>query len=147
MSFCRKMQTFLSAGVVMVSTVTLGALVLGIAALWLVERELIARAGESLAFGAIEVADKLDATFQERNEAIEILAAVPQVRGSNSAAISAYLKIVERADDLHGRGVAMAKAVSFDQLDFQGCGNQVMVSVSLKGIDADAWPKEERKVA
>lgn len=53
----------------------------------------------------------------------------------------------ERADDLHGRGIAMAKHVSFDEVEFRGCGNQVVVSVSLKGIDADAGPEEERKVA
>ncbi|MDO9116692.1 MAG: PAS domain S-box protein [Nitrospira sp.] len=54
-----------------------------------------------------------------------------------------------RADESHGRGIAMAKAVSFDQLDFQGSGNQVVVSVSLNGVDADAdaWPEEERRVA
>ncbi len=53
----------------------------------------------------------------------------------------------ERADDLHGRGVAMAKLISFDEVEFRGCGNQVVVSVSLEGIDADAWPEEGRRVA
>ncbi|MCS6294303.1 MAG: PAS domain S-box protein [Nitrospira sp.] len=52
-----------------------------------------------------------------------------------------------RSADGHGRGIAMAKAISFDQLDFQGCGNQVVVSVSLKEIDTDSWPEEKRKVA
>jgi hypothetical protein len=41
----------------------------------------------------------------------------------------------------------MAKAISFDKLDFRGCGNQVEVLVSLKEIDADAWLEEKRKVA
>lgn len=49
-----------------------------------------------------------------------------------------------RSTDRHGRGIAMAKTLSFDKLDFRGCGNQVVVSVSLKGIDADSWPEEER---
>ncbi|MEQ1792944.1 MAG: PAS domain S-box protein [Nitrospira sp.] len=53
----------------------------------------------------------------------------------------------ERADESHGRGIGMAKAISFDQLDFQGCGNQVVVSVLLKGVDTDSWLEEERKVA
>ena len=52
-----------------------------------------------------------------------------------------------RSTDGHGRGIAMAKAISFDKLDFQGCGNQVVASVSLKGIDGHAWPEAERKVA
>jgi hypothetical protein len=41
----------------------------------------------------------------------------------------------------------LAKDISFDELDYRGCGNQVVVSVSLKGIDAESWPEEERKVA
>ncbi len=53
----------------------------------------------------------------------------------------------ERADDLHGRGIAMAKLISFDEVTFRGCGNQVVVSVSLKGSDGSAWAEEERKVA
>jgi PAS domain S-box-containing protein len=52
-----------------------------------------------------------------------------------------------RADESHGRGIAMAKAVSFDQLDFQGCGNQVVVSVSLNGVHTDGWPEEGRRAA
>jgi hypothetical protein len=46
-----------------------------------------------------------------------------------------------------GRGIALAKAISFDKLDFRGCGNQVVALVSLKGIDAESWPEEKRKVA
>jgi hypothetical protein len=41
----------------------------------------------------------------------------------------------------------LAKAISFDKLDFRGCSNQVVVSVSLKGIDVEWWPEEKRKVA
>ena len=53
----------------------------------------------------------------------------------------------ERADDLHGRGIAMAKLISFDEVEFRGRGNQVVVSVSLNGVDTDAWPEEERRAA
>lgn len=54
---------------------------------------------------------------------------------------------VTRSADGHGRGITMAKAISFDKLDFRGCGNQLVVSVSLKGIDVELWPEEKRKVA
>ena len=103
MSFYRKIQTFLSAGMVMCFSVTLGVSVLGVAALWLVERELIARAGESLAIGAVEVADKLDTMFQERTGDIEMLAAAPQVQGPNAVAIRAYLTIVHRVYPVYSR--------------------------------------------
>lgn len=46
-----------------------------------------------------------------------------------------------------GRSLALAKAISFDKLDFRGCGHQVGVLVSLKRIDAESWPEEKRKVA
>lgn len=54
---------------------------------------------------------------------------------------------VTRSADGHGRGIALAKAISFHKLGFRGCGNQLVVSVSLKGIDAESWPEEKRKVA
>jgi len=34
-----------------------------------------------------------------------------------------------RAFDTHGRGIAMANALSFDHLEYQGRGNRVLVSV------------------
>jgi hypothetical protein len=37
----------------------------------------------------------------------------------------------ERAFDLHGRGVAMSKAASFDSLEYQGNGNTVVTRVKL----------------
>jgi DNA-binding response OmpR family regulator len=37
----------------------------------------------------------------------------------------------ERVFDLHGRGIAMSKAVSFDSLEYQGCGNTVVATVHL----------------
>jgi anti-sigma regulatory factor (Ser/Thr protein kinase) len=35
----------------------------------------------------------------------------------------------ERAFDLHGRGIALAKLMSFDQLQYQGNGNTVIATV------------------
>ena len=44
----------------------------------------------------------------------------------------AYLEFsAERVFDLHGRGIAMSKAVSFDSLEYQGNGNTVVALVKL----------------
>lgn len=37
----------------------------------------------------------------------------------------------ERAFDLHGRGIAMSKAISFDSLEYQGNGNTVVAKVII----------------
>lgn len=37
-----------------------------------------------------------------------------------------------RATDNHGRGIVMAKAISFDAIEYQGCGNEVVCTVVLK---------------
>ncbi len=48
-----------------------------------------------------------------------------------------YLEIKpERAFDTHGRGIAMAKAMSFDHLEYKGQGNLVTASVLLQ----DSFP-------
>lgn len=39
----------------------------------------------------------------------------------------------ERAFDLHGRGIAMARQLSFDRLQYQGSGNTVLAGVHLGG--------------
>lgn len=109
MLFYRKMQTLLSAGIVMVSAVILGVLVLGIAALWLVEKELIARAGESLAIGAVEVTDKLDALFQERTGDIDILAVAPQLRSTNAVQITEHLRAAQHAYPVYSRLVVTGR--------------------------------------
>lgn len=47
-----------------------------------------------------------------------------------------YLEISpERAFDSHGRGIAMAKAISFDQLEYRGKGNEVEAKVFLQEVD------------
>lgn len=43
-----------------------------------------------------------------------------------------YLELSpERAFDPHGRGISMARMISFDRMEYQGKGNVVVVSVSL----------------
>lgn len=37
----------------------------------------------------------------------------------------------ERAFDTHGRGIAMSRMLSFDALEYRGCGNQVVATVAL----------------
>lgn len=37
----------------------------------------------------------------------------------------------ERASDSHGRGIAMANMMSFDHLEYKGCGNEVEVTVNI----------------
>ncbi|MBF0625813.1 MAG: response regulator [Magnetococcales bacterium] len=42
----------------------------------------------------------------------------------------------DRAFDLHGRGIALAGSLSFDQLDYRGNGNIVIASLRLSGPTA-----------
>lgn len=37
----------------------------------------------------------------------------------------------ERAFDTHGRGIAMARMMSFDDIEYRGCGNEVVLTVKL----------------
>jgi hypothetical protein len=39
---------------------------------------------------------------------------------------------VDRITESHGRGIAMAKALSFDHVDYQGNGNQVVCLINLE---------------
>jgi anti-sigma regulatory factor (Ser/Thr protein kinase) len=39
----------------------------------------------------------------------------------------------ERCVETHGRGIALAKMISFDTLEYIGCGNEVKCSVTLPG--------------
>ena len=39
----------------------------------------------------------------------------------------------ERVFDLHGRGIAMSKAASFDSMEYEGKGNRVLTSVRFAG--------------
>ena len=41
-----------------------------------------------------------------------------------------YISLDEhRAFDSHGRGIAMARMMSFDTLEYRGCGNQVVGTI------------------
>lgn len=40
----------------------------------------------------------------------------------------------ERAFDTHGRGIAMSKLLSFDVLEYKGCGNEVEGRVNLPAV-------------
>lgn len=45
---------------------------------------------------------------------------------------SAYLEMSpERAFDTHGRGIAMSRMISFDRLEYRGCGNEVEAAIRL----------------
>lgn len=46
----------------------------------------------------------------------------------------------ERVFDLHGRGIAMSKAMSFDRLEYQGAGNSVMTTVRLSPVKESSRP-------
>lgn len=43
----------------------------------------------------------------------------------------------ERITHTHGRGIAMANGLSFDELEYRGCGNEVVVVVSTKKGNSD----------
>jgi hypothetical protein len=48
-----------------------------------------------------------------------------------------YLEISpERATHPHGRGIATSKLMSFTSLEYIGCGNEVVCTVTLKGYGA-----------
>ncbi len=45
---------------------------------------------------------------------------------------SDYLVMLpERAFDTHGRGIAMSRLVSFDRVEYRGCGNEVEAAIKL----------------
>lgn len=47
----------------------------------------------------------------------------------------------ERAFDLHGRGIAMSRLMSFDRVDYRGCGNEVELTVLTQAeMEEDGAP-------
>jgi len=74
-----------------------------------------------------EYADKtVEVTFLRREGCIEI-SVKDQGKGFNW---ERYLALDEkRAFDSHGRGIAMAKVMSFDKLEYQGNGNHVICTI------------------
>ncbi|MEQ1655865.1 MAG: PAS domain S-box protein [Nitrospira sp.] len=103
MAFYQRWRAVVSQSMFLLVFAVLVAVLLGLSGLWLVERELVARAGESLSLGAAEVADKLDAMLQARDGDIEILATDPHVRGSDAAQIAEHLRAVQRAYPVYAR--------------------------------------------
>jgi CheY-like chemotaxis protein/anti-sigma regulatory factor (Ser/Thr protein kinase) len=48
----------------------------------------------------------------------------------------------ERVFDLHGRGIAMSRAMSFDSLEYLGSGNRVVATVNFPGLSRDTPPSD-----
>lgn len=69
----------------------------------------------------------------EKTAAASIVTITDQGNGFNW---QAYLEFsTERAFDLHGRGIAMSKATSFDNLEYLGNGSSVVVTVLSRGAE------------
>lgn len=103
MAFYRRWPAGILPGTFILVVAVIGAALLGFSGLWLVERELVARGGESLALRATEAAARLDAVLTERDGDIEILAQAPQVRSPNAVQITEHLGQVQRAYPVYAR--------------------------------------------
>ena len=69
----------------------------------------------------------VEVTFIRRDQAIDITV-TDQGAGFNW---QSFLTLDEnRAFDSHGRGIAMARLLSFDNLEYRGCGNQVVCTIN-----------------
>lgn len=59
-----------------------------------------------------------------------------------------YLEVaIDRIGDNHGRGIAMAKILSFDSLEFIGKGNKVVAKIVLQELDFQIDDAEDRTLA
>lgn len=103
MALYRRLHALASRGVGLLALVAVIAILIGLAGLWMVERELIARAGEGLALGAMDVAGKLDSQVAERVGDLDVLASAPQLRMTDMAAVRAHLETVQRAYPVYAR--------------------------------------------
>lgn len=89
------------------------------------EQEVHARLQDPL-YSAREVKVRL-----ERNESAYVVTIQDEGNGFDW---QSYLEFSpERAFDLHGRGIAMSKALSFDKLEYSGNGNTVVATVAVSG--------------
>lgn len=71
--------------------------------LLLVKQELIKRAGETVALGATDIADKLDIILAERLGDIQAFAQSPVLTGDNHARMLAYLEDLHRIYPIYRR--------------------------------------------
>ncbi|KAF4515993.1 hypothetical protein B566_EDAN000230 [Ephemera danica] len=110
MSCWRTMSAMISTGSLALVVVIVGVTVLGVVSVHVVERELLARTGVSLALGAAEVAGRLEVMVLEREGDIHALAAAPQVRGTDPVAVRAHLEAVRRADPVYSRLAVVDRA-------------------------------------
>ncbi len=124
MGVVHRLRTAVSKATVMLCIGVIGAASLGLLGLWIVEQELIARAGERLKFGAIQVAHKLDSLMAERIGVLSLLAVAPQLRSGDGPMMTAYLQTVLQTHgvydqlavaDLSGRVVASTDAAFIGQ--------------------------------
>ncbi len=59
-----------------------------------------------------------------------------------------YLEIaIERAADNHGRGIAMAKVISFDSIEYHGIGNKVTATINFQKTSVETIEQQEELVA
>lgn len=77
---------------ILITLMTLVALVTGAVALFYVERRLVATAGENLALGAAEIADNLDRLFFERHGDTEMMARAFAYHVRDPAYMDRYMK-------------------------------------------------------
>jgi len=95
---------------------------------------------------ALIEADRLHAEIEERLASPDYggrVAEVSVARGEKELTIrvrdqgagfnwQGYLEMSpERAFDTHGRGIAMSRMISFDRLEYHGCGNEVEAAIKL----------------
>ncbi|MCL2635883.1 MAG: response regulator [Betaproteobacteria bacterium] len=87
-----------------------------------------------------EIASRLDdPRFAGRQAEIEVRRVADELRfliRDQGAGFDwrGYLEMCpERAFDTHGRGIAMSRLLSFDRLEYRGCGNEVEAAIRLAG--------------
>ena len=74
-----------------------------------------------------QYAERVVTVSLEKTAAATVVTIADQGRGFDWQAYVEFSP--ERVFDLHGRGIAMSRAMSFDGLEYQGCGNSVVTTV------------------
>jgi CheY-like chemotaxis protein len=78
-----------------------------------------------------EYADRVVSVTLEKSDHVSTVTITDQGDGFDWQSFVEFSP--ERVFDLHGRGIAMSKAISFDGLEYQGKGNIVVTKVALSG--------------